>query len=325
MRDSMLVDWTDDDYRAVERGVLLARHRLHQEPLFSDEQLCRIIDAHPDNCFHVNTMGRDNNRFEWREGDRAGVPADVLLDLVRRGRLWLNIRNVMEHHPEFRQLIDGMYDELESRGDGFRAEDRSANLLISSPGAIVHYHVDMPVNMLWHVRGRKRVWVYPPFDSRFVSHDVLERVFSGEMAEDVPYDVSMDRYALVYDVEPGDLITWPQNTPHRVTNLDSLNISLSTEHKNPAARRRINVHLANQWLRRTCGLPCRSSEIDGWAAHAKQAVIRSVRLARRVTRKKQTQFTYPVSFRVDPDAPLGYTDLPGSYAGDPVSHDALAV
>lgn len=293
----------------MEREIFVAHHRLHEYEMFSDESLIRLIDEHPAECFHVNTMGYTHDNFEWREGDRAGVPGEVLLDLVRRGRLWLNLRNVMIHHREYRDLINELYAELETRCPGFHAQDRSANLLISSPGALVHYHLDIPVNMLWHIRGAKRVWVYPPFDDRVVDQEVLEAVCSGEYAEDIPYDESFDEYAQVFDLQPGEMVTWPQHTPHRVTNLESLNVSLSTEHKNPAAVRRINVHLANRLLRTTLGIPCRSTDNDGPMAHLKQAFIRTVRRFRKLRGQKHKQFNYPVSFRVDPDAPNGVGEL----------------
>jgi hypothetical protein len=126
------------------------------------------------------------------------------------------------------------------------------------------------------------------------------------LSEDVPYDPEFDRYALVYDVEPGQMLTWPQHTPHRVTNLEGLNVSLSTEHKNATAVRRVNIHLANQFLRRTFGLRCTSARVDGLAAHVKQAVTRAVRFVRTVTAKSRKQYTYPISFVVDPDAPGGF-------------------
>ena len=314
MTTNLLADWTTDDFHILEKGVLLARHRLEQTGLFSDESLIRIIDTHPPEHLSVNTMGADTSRFEWREGDRNGIPGDQLLELVKTGRLWINCRNMLDHHDDYRAVFDSIYNQLESRSPGFKAEDRSANLLISSPHALVHYHVDIPVNMLWHIRGRKRVWVYPHFDFRFASQKVVELVCSGEFSEDVPYDSEFDRYALVFDVEPGQLLTWPQLTPHRVTNLDSLNVSLSTEHKNPTAVRRINVHLANQFLRRTFGVQCRSADVRGLAAHAKQLVARAVRFANKYRGQEKQQFTYPVSFKVDPESPTGFTllDVPDS-------------
>jgi hypothetical protein len=322
MTASLLADWTNDDYCCLEQGVLLARHRLAETGLFTDENLIRIIDTHPAQHLSINTMGSDANHFQWREGDRNGVPGDVLLELVKTGRLWINCRRMLDHHPEISRAVHSIYDELEKKSPGFQAHDRSANLLISSPHALVHYHVDIPVNMLWHIRGQKRVWVYPHFDFRFASQHVLELVCAGEFSEDVPYDPDFDRYALVFDVEPGEMLTWPQLTPHRVVNHDSLNVSLSTEHKNPTAVRRINVHLANRFLRRKCGMSCRSTSVHGPVAHAKQTVARAVRYAHKLAGKRKKQYTYPVSFKVDPDAPLGFTllDVPADHLAAP--HEA---
>ena len=326
MTTNLLADWNADHFHSLEHGVLLAKHRLADTGLFSDENLIKIIDTHPAPDLSVNTMGTDTNHFEWREGDRNGVAGDVLLELVRKGRLWINCRKMLAHHPEFRKTFDAIYDELEEKSPGFQANDRTANLLISSPHALVHYHIDMPVNMLWHVRGRKRVWVYPHFDFRFASQRVVELVCSGEFSEDVPYEPEFDQFALVFDVEPGQLLTWPQMAPHRVTNLDSLNVSLSTEHKNPRAKRRINVHLANQFLRRTAGWNCTSAAVDGPIAHLKQGLARAVRFSKKLRGETKQQFTYPISFKVDPDSPTGYTllDVPDDVLVAPHEADELA-
>jgi hypothetical protein len=306
MSDSLLSGWTQQDFDTVERGVLVARHRLAETGLFSDEALVEIIDRHPVEDFSVNTMGADPNVFDWREGDRNGVRADELLELVRKGQLWINCRKMRKHHPRVAEAVDQLYDEIEARNPGFRAEDRTANLLISSPTAWVPYHVDMPVNMLWHIRGEKRVWVYPPFDARFASAEVLGKVCSGEWTEDVPYDRSFDRYALVFDAQPGQLITWPQLTPHRVTNLEGLNVSLSTEHKNARARRRINVHTANHLVRKHTGFDVPGVSVDGVTPHVKQTFARGVRQLGKVFGKKKEQFVYPKTFVVDPRAEYGF-------------------
>ncbi|GIW96706.1 MAG: hypothetical protein KatS3mg111_0039 [Pirellulaceae bacterium] len=306
MHHSLLQDWTNDDFLMLERGVISAHHGLLETGLFTDDHLIRILDNHPDSELTLSTMGDDATKFEWYEGERGGVGGSDLLRLVQQGKLWLNVRRVLDFHPELREVVDAMYDEMEARCPGFKAEDRSANLLISSNRAMVPYHVDMPVNMLWHLRGRKRVWVYPHFDFRFVSQVVLEKVCAGELSEDVPFDPAFDRYALVFDVEPGQLLTWPQLTPHRVQNLEGLCVSLSTEHKNPRAKRRINVHEANHWLRKHFGRFCKSTDVDGWKAHAKQALMRSVRIARRLLRgKPKEQFVYAKTFRIDLNAPNG--------------------
>lgn len=306
MTESLLADWTQQDFDTVEEGVLVAQHRLAETGLFTDDALAHIIDTHPAADLGVSTMGVDPDVFDWREGERNGVSGRELVQLVREGQLWINCRKMLQHHPDYARVFNGMYDEIEANKRGFQAQERTANLLISSPNAWVPYHVDMPVNMLWHIRGSKRVWVYPHFDKRFASSLVLEKVCSGEWSEDVPYDPSFDKYALVYDAQPGQLITWPQLAPHRVSNLEGLNVSLSTEHKNPRARRRINVHTANHHLRTKAGIACNSVEVDGLGAHAKQALARAFRLAGKFAGKQKEQFVYPKTFVLDLDAPHGY-------------------
>ena len=305
-QELLLSDWTKEDFETVERGVLVAPHRLAETGLFTDDALADVIDQHPEEDLSVNTMGTDPNIFDWREGDRNGISGKDLLQLVHQGQLWINCRKMLQNNPEYAKVFNQLYDEIEANKPGFQAEQRTANLLISSPTAWVPYHVDMPVNMLWHIRGEKRVWVYPHFDTRFASADVLSRVCFGEFTEDVPYDSSFDKYALVYDAKPGQLITWPQLAPHRVRNLQGLNVSLSTEHKNPRARRRINVHTANYLLRNRFGLKCSSIEVEGIVAHVKQTLSRAYRIAGKLVGKEKEQFVYPKTFVIDPNAPHGY-------------------
>ena len=325
MSDSLLKDWQTEDFQALERGVLVAQHRLAETGLFTDEALASIFDSHPAEHLGVNTMGKTKDKFDWRAGDRGDVSGEQLVKMVREGHLWINCRKMIECQPEYAEVINDLFGELEAAAPHFRAEDRTANLLISSPNAWVPYHVDMPVNMLWHIRGKKRVWVYPHFDKRFASAYVLEKVCSGEWSEDVPYDPDWDRYALVYDAEPGQLITWPQLAPHRVENTEGLNVSLSTEHKNARARRRINVHTGNYVLRNRLGKVCQSIEVDGPSAHLKQFIARLDRYAGKVFGKEKEQWVYPTTFVLDPNEPDGFRLLDVSNKTELAKHEeALA-
>lgn len=325
MADSLLVDWQPQDFETLERGVIVGKHRIAETGLFTDDALAAILDSHPAEHLSINTMGKTKDKFDWREGDRNGVPGAELVQMVREGHLWINCRRMMTYQPAYAEVVNSLYDELEQNAAHFSAEDRTANLLISSPDAWVPYHVDMPVNMLWHVRGRKRVWVYPHFDKRFASGFVLEKVCYGEWSEEVPYDNDWDKYALVFDAEPGQLVTWPQLAPHRVENLEGLNVSLSTEHKNIRARRRLNVHTGNYVLRKRFGKACQSIEVDGVAAHFKQFVARLDRYAGKLFGKEKEQWTYPITFVLDPSEPDGFRLL--DTAGDAVlaAHELVEV
>jgi hypothetical protein len=325
MADSLLVDWQPQDFETLERGVIVGKHRIAETGLFTDDALAAILDSHPAEHLSINTMGKTKDKFDWREGDRNGVPGAELVQMVREGHLWINCRRMMSYQPAYAEVVNSLYDELEQNAAHFSAEDRTANLLISSPDAWVPYHVDMPVNMLWHVRGRKRVWVYPHFDKRFASGFVLEKVCYGEWSEEVPYDCDWDKYALVFDAEPGQLVTWPQLAPHRVENLEGLNVSLSTEHKNVRARRRLNVHTGNYVLRKRFGKACSSIEVDGVAAHFKQFVARLDRYAGKLFGKEKEQWTYPITFVLDPSEPDGFRLIDAADNAVLAAHEVVEV
>ena len=48
--------------------------------------------------------------------------------------------------------------------------------------------------------------------------------------EGLDYQEWFHKYAEVHDMEPGDLLHWALNGPHRVANHDTLSVSLTTEH-----------------------------------------------------------------------------------------------
>ena len=51
---------------------------------------------------------------------------------------------------------------------------------------------------------------------------------------EIPYRAEFDDAAQVFDLEPGDLVYWPQYSPHRVHNHDELNVSITTNHHDRA-------------------------------------------------------------------------------------------
>lgn len=274
-RSDRLVDWPAG--QRLGQGVVRARHRLLDSGLFSDAALLELFDRHEPSELLVYRMGTDHHNLdEFQLGSRGGLSAALLLEAVRAGRLWLNIINVTEHHAAFRELVDGIYDQLEAEVPGFRTVWRSANLLVSSPAAQVFYHADAPLNMLWHLRGRKRVWVYPG-DERFAPQRWVEKIFTRESDDDLPYRPEFDAHAVAQDLAPGEMVTWPQNVPHRVENLSDMNVSLTTEHYTPEAMQKRLTYLANRYLREWFGLPMRDTSIHGSGAALKRTTFRVLR------------------------------------------------
>ena len=302
---SLLKNWTDQQISQMHEAIFVAEHRLAELDVFGDDALAELLDRHPRKDLGVNTMGTDPAlRGQWQEGDAGLLDGRALLEVAQHGRLWFNLRRVMDHHPQLREIVNQLYDELESRCDCGPIFNRSANLLISSPGAIVYYHVDCPANMLWHVRGPKQVWAYP-LETGVVSATTIEAVLCGDKSEEIEYRPEFDRQAVVVDLAPGQMITWPQHTPHRVVNTAGLNVSLSTEHMTRRTLRKNNVYLANRHFRNLLGCGFQSTDVDGWVPAAKEFAIRAARRVPLVAPPTPQGFKYPVTFQVDPDAPNG--------------------
>ncbi|MEM9704377.1 MAG: cupin-like domain-containing protein, partial [Planctomycetota bacterium] len=236
-------------------------------------------------------------------------PADIL-EALKKGRLWLNMRQVLDHQPEAAAAINRLYDDLEAACPGFQATRRSANILVSSPGAMVYYHIDVPQNILWHVSGEKRVWAYP---KRLADtpHEELEAIIAVKKEEDSAYEPAWDEHAFVVDLKPGEWITWPQNTPHRVVNQVGLNISISTEHYTPRAFKYVRAHRANRMLKDRFGLPLKSTATTGLGYASKSAAYLAGRAIQEYVTKKRDLFHYPRTFRVDPTAEHATVELNG--------------
>jgi hypothetical protein len=272
-----LIDWPEG--QLLQDQVVKVQHNLADTGLFSDEKLIELFDQHDPDELLVYRMGDNHHKLdEFQYGSRGQLSATQLLDAVKVGQLWLNIINLTSNQQYFRTLVDQIYDELEDRVAGFKTIYRSANLLVSSPNAQVFYHADAPLNMLWHLRGEKRVWVYPN-DEKFAPKDWVEMIFTRESDDDLPYEPEYDQHARSFDLQPGEMLTWPQNTPHRVENVSGMNVSLTTEHYTPRAMKKRMTYLSNHYLRKWFGMPATDVAIDGPRAVMKRSLFR---IARRV-------------------------------------------
>lgn len=306
MAEEILVDWGPDESSALGRSVVCTRHSLADGGRFEDEDLIRLIDAHPDEASYVYVMGRDKmNYSEWQLAENPNLSTADLLEAIRRGLLWLNLVNMEEHNEEWRRLIDTLFDELEERSPGFCALQRAANLIVSSPDAMVHYHADAECNLLWHLRGRKQVWVYP-VEERFAGQEQLEMIFAREKEEDLPYAAEFDAHAESIELRPGDVVAWPHNSPHRVENIEGLNVSLTTLYYSPEAQRRELVFLANKFFRRITPFDFRSTETEGLRPAIKSQLFR---VLRKLGLVRQFQFKMPRTAQVDPTSPTGYRQV----------------
>ncbi len=300
-------NWSPEHTALWGRHPIKLRHTLHSSPLFSMDGLAELIDRYPRQFYMLVHMGGTGGKRFWREGDIAGMPGRKVIEAIAQGRLWLNLRCTDQVDQRYARVLELMFGEIgEHVTDHDAFPTRSFGILISSPGAQVYYHCDLPNQSLWQVAGRKKVYVYP-VTHPFLRGEDLERIAIYEVEVDMPFSEWFDQYAYTYDLEPGEMLHWPLNSPHRIINYDCINVSITTEYWAQEAIMRQRLNLANGAMRYRLGYTPKSRATSGAGFAAKGVVARVV--SRTGWLKKARRMHKPIDFKLDPSTPGGIVDL----------------
>lgn len=305
---TVFTNWMPEMAADFGHKPILAEHNLHQRPMFSDAGLADLLDRYPREELNLYTMGTDLT--DRQNGFRRGLAGDLngaeIVQAINRGRLWLNLRAVNDHIPEYDALCDEMFGEMDSLVPGLKTLKRDCGVLISSPNARVYYHLDIPCVTLWQIRGSKKVYVWP--NGEPYADDVqIEAIVLKEREEEINYDPSFESAATCYAMTPGKMLTWPQMAPHRVDNDDCVNISLSCEFLTLPSLLRANAVYTNGVLRRKLGANPSMLRDGTFATYSKAAVARVLKLA---MKPPSLQDIAPPTFTVDLSEETGIREYP---------------
>lgn len=307
MTETIFTNWTPEQAAKWGKAPLKATHGLSDHPLFSLDALAELIDGYPRQHYALVQMGPQGSaRRTWREGDIGGLKGRDVIEAIKQGRMWLNLRNVSGIDKRYRELLDVAFEEVRNNVPGYETYNRTSGILISSPNAQVYYHADLPGQSLWQIHGRKRVYVYPNTPP-FITPEQLENIALFEVEVDMPYDPAYDASAQIFEIGGGEMLHWPLNAPHRVENLDCLNVSMTTEYWTEKVRRSQMINMANAILRHKAGVAPKSRSTSGagfWAKAAMQAGVRRAGLL-----QKERKARRAVDFKLDPEHPGAIIDI----------------
>jgi hypothetical protein len=289
----LTIDWPQDVGTRFSHETLVLNHNLHERPMFNDAGLASLLDRYPRDKLGVFTMGEDPVDWRsWRSGKPSDLSGQELLDGVHKGRIWLNLRAANAYLEDYAALSDEIFANKESHVAGLKTLKHDLGVLISSPNAQVFYHLDSALVSLWQIRGTKFVRVYEP-RAPFARPEQIEAVILRETPEQIPFDPAWDDAAMAVTLEPGMMVTWPQNAPHRIVNGPMVNVSLSLEFMTPQALLRANVIYANGVMRRRFGLePAIQKGLDPRAL-GKFGLARAFKA---MNLQKAHQYKLPLSF-----------------------------
>lgn len=300
MNGKILAPWSESDRKLWGHVPQTVRHALHTHPLFTLDALADLISRYPRQHYSLIHMGPQGGRRFWKEGDIGDLSGAQVIEWIENGRLWINLREVNQIDQRYADLLGRAYAEIEASAQIPPTFNRNMGILISSPRAQVYYHCDLFGQALWQIKGRKRVHVYPNHPP-FLTQKQLEDIAVFGVEVDLEYDPAFEPYARGLELAPGDLAHWPLNAPHRVENLDMLNISVTTEHMTDWILRRQRSLMANGLLRHRMGAKVSGLETAGpvyWAKTAAQGLLRRSRWL-----KERRAAKRPVEFVLDPSAP----------------------
>jgi len=296
----MLKDWDNSHTSKFQKETFTFRHNLNQSGLFTDEALIKLMSKHPSHMTDVCSMGdKDHPEYpnKFRTGDFRDTEPAALLAAAKAGRVWINLRKAMNLHPEYKTLLDRMYGEL---ADVTKTTAYNANggILISSPISQTPYHFDKTETILWHVRGAKRIYIYP-LTQDFISDQNFESVITQNLEDDLPYNAEFDKHAIVIDLEEDQAATWPLNSPHRVDN-SAFCVSVTTEYSTKESSFKNAGMIANATLRKKFGMNPSWTE-DPQPARLAKFVMGKILKA--TNSEVKTPMTDLVTFKIDPNTP----------------------
>jgi hypothetical protein len=304
-----LVPWTEDHFRNFGKRFQKGSHRLAETGLFTDEALAELIDSYPRHLLQAFVMGVDPTQMhDNKPVDTTGISGADVIEAVKNGRLWFKLLRIHEWKGPYAETVFQLYEELAKNVPGFHPLTIGAILFFGSTASQVYFHIDAKPNMLWHIRGHKNFWLYPALDTSLVSQKCLEEVYGMVTDEDVPFKAEFDQRATLFDLGPGDVLSWPHNSPHRVMVTEGMSVSLGTLHESEESFRRSYVIGANALLRAKLGIRNPSMAERGVMPTAKSFLFRAARRAGAI--KPQTPKQYETSFILDPKGSLGVRKLP---------------
>lgn len=239
---------------SIERAAFHP-HGLIAQGFAEDAALAAVLDRYPAELFDINLYDYDDEgQVSLRTGARGRLDGGQLLEAIQQGRLWVNLRSVETGWPELWAAAMNEFRAIQARYPGLKAVKNAGQLILSSPKARVPYHFDAAGVVLFHLRGRKRIFVYPG-DEAHLPERSMEQVVARQTTEELPYALAFEGDAQVMDLEPGQALTWPLYAPHRVENLDRFCVSLSMDFQTWSSRMRNGSLYTNAVLRSRGGAP----------------------------------------------------------------------
>ncbi len=173
--------------------------------------------------------------------------------------MWLNLRDVSKLDKRYSDLLDQCSTNLAVRVPGFDAPRRGLrhpDFVAESAGLLsCRFAGSVPL-------ADRRPEARHRLSFHAAVHDaarISKTSRSSTWNSMCPTRNGTTSTRKVFELAPGELLSWPLNAPHRVEHLDCLNVSMTISYTTEDIRRLQQVNLANGILRHRFGMPARAA------------------------------------------------------------------
>lgn len=216
----------------IRRSALYS-HGLDSGEFTSDTALASLIDRYPAELVTINFReGLDAQKTSFPKTQSRGA---ALLEAVRQGHISVSLSGIEDQCLGLWSRASDAFGDVISAYPKMHVISTAGELTISTPGTHTPYHFDPVGVVLFHMRGLKRVFVYPT-DERHLPEAAMEDMVTQQRIESLPYDAAFDHDAQVFELHPGEALAWPLYAPHRVEVVGGLCVSLAVEYQTWASR-----------------------------------------------------------------------------------------
>jgi len=281
---------------------IISKHTLHKTLHFDDSELIEIMDNIPRSNLRVWSQDREVRDFSsYMYVDTTGIRGKDLLDCVKRGEFWVNLQRVDKFFDQYKKLSSQLYESLTAQCPHLEVAFVHSYILLSSANMYFQLHVDSYENMFWCVRGGKDFYLYPPSDKRVAPQEFMEDICAGVREDFLPHVEENQSLRKKFRVVPGDLLSWPQHSPHEFVNNDQFNVGLGTFHETRDSVKRILNYQSSRYFRENLPFLRGRVDHDSLSMTFRRTLYRGIRKIRRPPAPQKVDFW--TNYRLDPEQP----------------------
>lgn len=210
------------DVALLDREPFRFRHGFLEHPALSLASLTEVLPAlPPDQVMYSKQLDDLATNFDTAHIDyKNGLSIEETIENIRTSNSYISVRKP-EAHPRFREVADELKRDIgelmRRQGTGSLPLELELWLFIASPNATTPFHFDRFSNFLLQVRGRKQLAVFKPWNAEVLDPRSYESHVAREKRE-MDWRSEKDKFALKYELEPGDAIHIPFLGGHYVKN-----------------------------------------------------------------------------------------------------------